>query len=58
MQERHIQCYKMEFLWLFLFYFFSIFLAACGIGNIWCQLLGKRRANCWVNAALSYTEKG
>ena len=22
--------------------FFSIFLAACGIGNIWCQLLGKR----------------
>ena len=23
--------------------FFSIFLAACGIGNIWCQLLGKRQ---------------
>ena len=25
--------------------FFSIFLAACGIGNIWCQLLGKRHTN-------------
>ena len=33
--------------------FFSIFLAACGIGNIWCQLLGKRQ-NKLLNEPIIY----
>ena len=35
--------------------FFSIFLAACGIGNIWCQLLGKRPTRHYASTQESHT---